>query len=626
MNRILIFFLVVALFTGCSFGKKKLVVNDLVKGFISPPDSIQTSVYWYWLSDNVSEEEVVKDLLSMKKIGFPGEFLMYGGQSDEVAGEFWSEGELGDIENRAASSCGHIYGKTKISAESNTCGEAPFARYPAMLKQRCDRFFAEGINNTLLHLFISQPYDDKNPGMNAPFGNEFNRKNTWFSQLDVYLEYIKRTNFMLQQGINVADVAYFIGEDTPKMTGVTQPELPIGYQFDYINAEVIEKYLTVKNGMLTLPHGTQYRLLVLPELTTMRPELLSKIKDLVIQGAVVMGPAPDHSPSLQSQPEADRQVKEMAAELWGDVDGKNLKSRKVGKGMILTGVDMEEAFAKINCIPDCELPEDGAIHYGHRTIDGQDIYFISNQSEELRFISPAFRIRGKQPELWDATTGEIRILPAFLPANETTTVPLRLEPFESVFVVFREETKNKQRGVCWEDNYPFPVTVAELNGPWMVRFDSLQGGPQGPVIFETLQDWSTSDNEQIRYYSGTAIYRCTFCIEELPNNPQIQIDLGRLVAMAKVLVNGKYVGGVWTLPYRLDITDFLKSGENEIEIEVVNTLVNRLIGDSRLPEEKRTTWCPVNPYRPDSQLQASGLFGPVVIQAVYEQKTFAVIK
>ncbi|MDA3929646.1 MAG: glycosyl hydrolase, partial [Prolixibacteraceae bacterium] len=116
--------------------------------------------------------------------GFPGEFLMYGGQSDEISGEFWSEGELGNIECRAATSCGHIYGKNKISAESNTCGGAAFSRGPVNLKQRCDRFFAEGINNTLLHVYISQPYEDKNPGLNAPFGNEFNRKNTWFSQMD----------------------------------------------------------------------------------------------------------------------------------------------------------------------------------------------------------------------------------------------------------------------------------------------------------------------------------------------------------------------------------------------------------------------------------------------------------
>ncbi|OJV87065.1 MAG: glycoside hydrolase family 2, partial [Bacteroidia bacterium 44-10] len=274
--------------------------------------------------------------------GFPGEFLMYGGQSDEIGGEFWSQGELGDIENRAATSAGHIYGKTKISAESNTSGGPAYSRYPAMMKQRTDRFFAEGINNTLLHVYIMQPYEDKNPGVNAWFGNEFDRKNTWFSQMDLFSQYLKRSNFMLQQGLNVADVAYFIGEDAPKMTGVADPPLPIGYQFDYMNAEVIIRDMTVKDGLVTLPHGTQYKVLVLPKQETMRPELLAKIKELVYQGAIVLGSAPDRSPSLQNQPEADRQVREMAAELWGEVDGVNVKSRKYGKGEIMNGLTLEE--------------------------------------------------------------------------------------------------------------------------------------------------------------------------------------------------------------------------------------------------------------------------------------------
>ncbi len=150
--------------------------------------------------------------------GFPSEFLMYGGQSDEVAGEFWSEGSLGDIENRAASSCAHIYGKRKVWAESCTAGGPNFSRYPAVMKQRTDRFFCEGINATLLHLFIQQPDDVTLPGVSAPFGNDFQRKNTWFSQMDLFTDYLRRCNMMLQQGSYVADVAYFIGEDAPKMT------------------------------------------------------------------------------------------------------------------------------------------------------------------------------------------------------------------------------------------------------------------------------------------------------------------------------------------------------------------------------------------------------------------------
>ena len=547
--------------------------------------------------------------------GFPSEFLMYGGQSDEIAGEFWSEGELGDIENRAATSCGHIYGKNKISAESNTCSGRPFSRYPGTIKQRGDRFFAEGINNTLLHVYITQPYDDKLPGMNAWFGNEFNRNNTWFSQMDVYTQYLKRTNYMLQQGLNVADVAYFIGEDAPKMTGIADPALPVGYQFDYMNAEVIEKYMTVKDGLITLPHGTQYRIMVLPQLETMRPEVLTKIKQLVNDGVVVLGPAPKRSPSLQNQPEADQQIQEMAKELWGNVDGVSVKSRKVGKGMIINGMNMTEVFALINCVPDCRLPEDNSIHYGHRTIKDGEIYFITNQTAETKLISPEFRVKGKQPELWEATTGYIRTLAAYEQTKNTTIVPLKLEAFESVFVVFRKSTgKTSETGV--EANYPEPALIADLKGPWTVTFDAAQRGPAAPVVFETLQDWTTSKDDLIKYYAGTAFYSCKFKMDKVTEGKKVIINLGTFSAMAKVTVNNTYAGGLWTAPYTLDITALVKEGDNDLKIEIVNTWMNRLIGDQKLPAAQRLTWCPVNLYKADSPLQPSGLFGPVKIQLV----------
>lgn len=547
--------------------------------------------------------------------GFPGEFLMYGGQSDEIGGEYWSEGELGDIENRAATSCGHIYGKTKISSESNTVAGGSFSRYPALFKQRTDRFFAEGINNTLLHVYISQPYEDKNPGVNAWFGNEFNRKNTWFGQMDVFVDYLKRSNYMLQQGLNVADAAYFIGEDVPKMTGITDPELPVGYQFDYMNAEVIEKYMTVKNGLIILPHGTQYRILVLPKLETMRPELLAKIKQLVNEGAVVLGPAPKRSPSQQNQPEADQQVARIAAELWGDVDGVKVKSRKVGNGLIMDGLTMTEAFAMINCVPDCKLPEDNSVHYGHRTVNGAEVYFVSNQTDKTTMVTPEFRVSGYQPELWNATTGTIRELPAYVQLKNTTSVPLKLAPYESVFVVFcKKARKAKAQGM--EANYPEPTVFADLNQPWKVQFNPSQRGPEKPVIFDKLIDWTQSSDDRIKYYSGTASYEQNFNVEALPNEENILLGLGDLTAMAKVYVNGKYAGGIWTPPYQLDITDFVTQGENTLRVEVVNTWKNRLIGDLSLPDKKRKTWCPVNEYNANSSIQASGLFGPVTVSTV----------
>ena len=217
--------------------------------------------------------------------GFPGEFLQYGSQSDEIAGEFWSFGTLGDIENRIASSCGHIYGKKKIWAESFTCGGPDFTQYPGQMKQRGDRFFAEGINATLLHLYIQQPNDDV-PGINAWFGNEFNRNNTWFSHMDVFGKYLKRCNYILQQGRYVADVAYFIGEDAPKMTGTRTPEIPKGYSYDYVNADVLLK-ARVNDGCLCLESGMEYSVLVLPIQKTMRPEVLAKLREMVKDGLTI---------------------------------------------------------------------------------------------------------------------------------------------------------------------------------------------------------------------------------------------------------------------------------------------------------------------------------------------------
>ena len=543
--------------------------------------------------------------------GFPGEFLQYGGQSDEVAGEFWSEGELGNIENRAASSCAHIYGKTKVSAESFTCGGRAYSRYPAAMKQRGDRFFTEGINNTLLHVYIEQP-DERIPGVNAGFGNEFNRHNTWFNYMDLFTQYLKRTNFMLQQGNYVADVAYFIGEDAPKMTGICDPALPQGYSFDYINGEVIQNRVSVKDGKLVLPDGMTYRILVLPKLETMRPELLKKIKELVLQGAVVLGPAPKYSPSMKGFPQADQQVQKLSTDLWGKVDGMKVKSAKVGKGMILSGMDMQEALDLIGVVPDCKMDKDDPSLFIHRTVADGEIYFISNQSDKTISINPQFRITGKSPELWDATGGTGRDLQAYRPSGSITTVPLKLEAYESQFIIFRKKAGNST-SFDLSANFPEGKILAELNGGWTVSFDHSKRGPAQPVKFKSLTDWTLSDNDSIKFYSGTAVYKISVKLPDFNAAKKIMLNLGRLTAMAKVKVNGKYVGGVWTAPWQLDIASALQSGDNQVEVEVVNNWMNRLIGDQKMPVDERPTWSPVIPYNANSALQPSGLFGPVKI-------------
>ncbi|WP_344978187.1 glycosyl hydrolase [Compostibacter hankyongensis] len=544
--------------------------------------------------------------------GYPGEFLQYGGQSDVIAGEFWAEGDLGRIELKDASSAAHTYGKREVWAESFTAAGRPWQRYPGELKKRGDWSFTEGVNHTLFHVYIQQAYDSM-PGVNAWFGTEINRMNTWFDQGKAWMDYIRRCNFMLQRGAPVADVCYFIGEDAPKMTGICDPPLPDGYSFDYINADVIEHRLSVKDGRLVLPDGTSYRLMVLPPQETMRPEVLEKIRDLVADGATVLGAPPSRSPSLQNYPGCDTTVSRMAATLWQHCDGETVKAVKYKKGNIFRGMSMEEAFQQLGVTPDFGVPEKQPVKYIHRRMADADIYFITNQSDQSLDITPVFRVSDRQPELWDAVSGNLRKLPGFRQMEQGTAVPLKLAPAQSWFVVFRGKAGSS---TGTGDNFPETKPLKTLDGPWTVQFDKAMRGPAAPVAFDQLGDWSQRPEDSIRYYSGTAVYTKTFRLDSLPAGQRLLLNLGPVRVMAEVYVNGKAVGNVWTAPWQLDITGAAKAGENTLRIAVVNTWVNRLIGDSRLPEKQRKTWSSLQLYKPDAPLQSSGLLGPVSIHSV----------
>ena len=541
--------------------------------------------------------------------GFPGEFLQYGGQSDAIGGEFWSEGSLGDIENRAASSCGHIYGKRQIWSESNTCGGGAFERGPMNLKSRTDRFFADGINATILHLYTHQP-DERAPGFIAWFGNEFNRHNSWFDHFDLFTGYLKRTGYMLQQGLNVADVAYFIGEDAPKMTGAATPGVPRGSQYDYINAEVLRETAGVDGkGRIVLPHGTSYEVLILPPLKTMRPELLEKIERMVEAGAFVMGPKPERSPSLAGQPAADRRVKEIADRLWGEVDGKRVKFAKRGRGTIAWGLSLDEVFAMRGI--ETDIAHDGRHHliHAHRKTSDKDIYFVACfGGKPAPGAKVSFRVAGRIPEIWDPATGEIREAEEWTAKGNRTEVTFSLAPHGSVFVVFAKEAN----GMTGAKRGGTPSRTA-LAGPWTLSFESdpLHRGPAKPVETASLFDLSQSADPAIKHYSGKVVYKTKFsCPAKFS---RAVLDLGNVAVTAKVKVNGEYAGGVCFAPWRLDVTRFAKAGVNELEVEVCNLWVNRLIGDAKLPN--RPTWTSI-PCCTKSKLKPSGLLGPVILEMV----------
>jgi hypothetical protein len=549
--------------------------------------------------------------------GFPSEALLYGKHADYVSGEFWPGGDYFRYIDIAAS-CAHIYNKPSVYAEAFT-SVAGYYHHPYTLKQEGDIAFAGGMTRCALHVYIEQAYEDRYPGVESWFGVEFNRKNTWFSHIDLFIDYLKRCGFMLEQGLPVSDIAYFIGEDVPVNTGpfglnpnatkdgVDVPVLPKGYHADYVNSDVIINLMSVKNGKIVLPHGISYRLLVLPPFKTMRPEVLKSVKRLVAEGATVLGEAPQRSPSYQNYPDADNELATLVGEMWGD---KNAKQRTYGKGKILSGMTIDEALKTLDIAPDVNI--DAKIIYAHRTTFDREIYFVANQSDETVRLSPEFRVVGKQPELWNPVNGKRRVLPTFECKAATTVVPLQLEPRESMFVVF--SGKGNPKSSALSNNFPTLKTFLEITSPWTVKFesDNIKRGPSEPVVFNKLQSWSLHKDPHIRYYSGTAVYSNIFTLDSKPDGV-ISIDLGKVGVMAKVKINGQYSGGVWTYPYRVDITDAVKTGDNAVEIEVVNTWANRFIGEQSLPEEKRIVKSLHNNWNTSSPLQEAGLLETVKI-------------
>ena len=259
-----------------------------------------------------------------------------------------------------------------------------------------------------------------------------------------------------------------------------------------------------------------------------------------------------------------------------------------------------------------DFASDGSLRHIHRRDENADIYFIANREDRAQAVTCRFRVTGRQPEWWDPATGECRDLPEFSVSGGCTSVPVQLARYESGFVVFRKEgTPGPRTGRNFIEPAPF-MTVA---APWEVAFDPKWGGPE-KTVFETLTDWSQSDEPGIRNYSGKAVYRAAFDLPPDAPKAGVFLALGTVKNMAAVKLNGVDLGVVWCDPWRVAVPEgVLREHGNTLEITVANLWINRLIGDSALPKKKRLTWTTYNPYKPDSPLAPSGLLGPVTLCA-----------
>lgn len=790
--------------------------------------------------------------------------------------EFWTRTPWAPNRTvKMVASAAHIYGKSVVASESFT-GEEETSRwqdYPYSLKALGDDMFSLGVNQMYFHRSAHQPHPTAVPGMAmGPWGFNFERTNTWFEQTAGWLTYLGRSQQLLRQGTYVADVLYFVGERPPNNSQFVMPVLPVGYNYDLVTSEVLLNRVKVRDGKLVLPEGGVYRFLVLPpDLQAVTPELMKRLRDLVEQGATLVGPKPACSPTLRGFPASDAEVRRIADDLWS--------GKKTGQGQVLVDRSMVEALRDLKVAPDFQYTSsrpETELSWLHRKLPEGDLYFVANRERLAVDVVAQFRVAGRQPEIWRAESGQIAAAAVYRVEGERVKMPLRLDPSESVFVLFRQPAAKDSASSVSKDGRPLIETAANSNpsapvvntftlsiwvkpdinlrlmpkestdgqmdetgkfyaiaaaegdivygaghaiaglavgrngvyvverartkspavlvekrpiagwthvvvvyrdgkpklylngefvregvasgstvhpgvgsppplpetifhfaaldsvarqshlplppslgraflfegnltkaelfpealsdqtivaiaarglppldeppavevfserdgrttgrfwasghyalstgaqvdvkvgepqtiaGPWTVVFQENRGAPAS-IILPQLMSFHRHENPGVKYFSGTATYTRELNIpaENLEKGKRVVLDLGRVEVVAQVTINGKGYGSVWKEPYRLDVTDALKPGQNQLEVKVANLWANRLIGDEKLPAENdydkgnehgilkvpewyakgepkppggRTTFVTWHFYEPNEALLESGLLGPV---------------
>ena len=330
----------------------------------------------------------------------------------------------------------------------------------------------------------------------------------------------------------------------------------------------------------------EYKVLVLGEhCKVMSLEVLRKLDQLARDGAVICGTIPEKPACLSDDTaEFDRLV----ADIW-----------RSGRPNVHTG-QLANILKATGTKPDFRYVAPADLKFVHRHDGDREIYWIRNFSDAAVTAELTLRDAEGPMKVYDPEAGEV--LRGVLDGNR-----LRLEANQALFVV--SDRKGEP-----EPAYVAPIQAGELtlDGPWTVTFDGL-AAPEGPRTWAELSSYTQSDDPAVKYFSGIATYTNTFTLGKKEKVDGLSINLGAVGQMADVFVNGEHVRFLWKAPYKVVWMGGLKPGKNTIEVKVVNTWPNRLIGDAE-PGAEKVTYTTMPFYRAGMPLTPSGLMGPVVLE------------
>tara|TARA_R110002073_G_scaffold55697_3_gene142392 strand:- start:26885 stop:30337 length:3453 start_codon:yes stop_codon:yes gene_type:complete len=592
----------------------------------------------------------------------PVDPMRYYGVSDIPMTEFWYPKAPSDQNEYAkpiynAASATHLYNKPMLAAEACTQVGVKWNEHPFSVKYLIDYNFAKGVNHLVFHTFSHTPQRDVYPG--SSFGGHIGfplvRQQTWWPYMKDWTDYLSRNQFVLQQGEYVADVLRYYG-DHYERPPFDLDYFPKGYRFDYLNAEILHDKVSVKNGKIHVENAGDYRIITLRDSKQMLLSTVQKLKTLVEAGAVILGDKPIDSPSLMDDETDLKSLHTIADELWG-----NSKSgvKQVGKGKVYWGKTLDEVLEAERIAPDVMVPKGLDINWIHRKTDDADIYFVASKMDKPVDVSLSFKVKGS-PQLWDAFTGNQHEAKIWKSTGNRTNVLISLPESGSAIVVFSNEEKEpyahkvtangetvlntdadwfkindveKANNFIWkndaiitdksgvykfykdENEETFEVNIKEktLHSDWTLHFEEGWDTPNSIEVSE-LRSLTELDNKSIQHYSGTTTYSKTFNFEEI--NIHAFLDLGKVSNIAELWCNGKKVGVKWAPPFKFDVSEVLKKGENQLEIKVTNTWRNQLIYDNSRAKTQKKTWTTNPPKKSEKELEDSGLIGPVVLKLV----------
>ena len=564
-----------------------------------------------------------------------------------------------------------VYDKPVVPSEAYT-GYAHYSESPWDLKLYGDRAYCSGINRMVLHSYVHQPTERK-PGMTlGPFASHFNRHNTWWEHVSEWFTYQSRVQYILQKGQPVADILYFIGDQLPEYQKNNDLyNVPYGYNTQLCNMDILLNHSEVRNGMIWLENGLTYKILMLPDNDQMEYSTLQRIATLIQEGVTVVGPKPAGVLSYTDRNQNNTDLRKLADEVWGEIDGKNVTENNYGRGKVIWGNSLQEVLEGMNIQPDLKVLKSDTVNllFIHKQIETREVYFLVNQEDKTIQTECIFRVGGMSPEIWNPQNGRILKPAVYNEEEEVIRIPVCFRPKESLFIVFTDEKPGEHIVAVQQNgtqifpvsgtqykNDPLPeitsdgsafsviseqpgeftmtsdlgeeyslttpgnetVEIKDFSGT--IGFDGSEGSPD-PVEISNFRYWNTFDNPEIKYYSGKAKYTIPFTLPEnfLTGNDPLELSIGGIKATGEVYLNGKKLGYAWMPGQRFNITEILVQGENRLEVTVANVYRNRLIGDLAQYGEIKSLWTtsPVKDFlNKEMKLQDSGINGPVTVTRI----------